>query len=480
LLKHSSVFVNNTTSTYSKLKSVSKTLIKDYSLISKGIFSVALLFAIIIAVSPLAFAQTPTESTVNYEVDDTLFANPERGFYKWSETHSDEEYDFLDVSKMQMWRTNYIDDDTGSNPITIVSRNFYLENFLDSDVSSEYLANMQADFDAAREAGSKIKVRFAYFKTCAYPEYSDLDVEPFRVLQHIDNLKNVLNANADVILVVQLGFIGAWGEWWATDTFAIPPTKSGKCVGPSGMTEQNWADRRAVVFKIITELSPDRMVSLRNHDWKQGIFERTTPITSSEGHSGTDIARAGHFNDCFLKNPTNGGTYSSDSTIREQEKAYLEAETTYLPMGGETCGDYTPESYCSNAIAEMERMHWSYLNTDYDPDILSQWDECIEEVKKRLGYRFELNSGTYTDSVQPGSQFNINIDLKNVGFAAPFNPRDVELILRDQATNAEYTVKLPDDPRYWFADQSATYNITHDICTPTSMPTGTSTPPTNE
>ena len=54
-----------------------------------GIFSLLLVFTVIIAVSPLAYAQTPTQSTVNYDVDDSLFGNPERGFYKFSETHSD-------------------------------------------------------------------------------------------------------------------------------------------------------------------------------------------------------------------------------------------------------------------------------------------------------------------------------------------------------------------------------------------------------
>jgi len=451
-------------------------VIKNYLLKSKGIFSVALLFTIIIAVSPLASATIKLSgvSTVNYEIDDTLFANPERGFYKWSETLSIGVYDFLDVSEMQMFRTNYIDDDTGSNPITIISRNFYLENFLNSDVSSEYLANMQADFDAAREAGSKIKVRFSYFDTCAYPEYAALSPEPSRVFQHIQNLKDVLNANADVIMTVQLGFVGAWGEWWADDKFGPFPGNGG-CQGTSadGITNQNWIDRRKVVEDMLDVLVDDRTVSIRNVKWKQGVFDRDTPITITEAFSGSDVARSGHFNDCFLSNPSNTGTYSSDPTIREQEKAFLEAETKYLPMGGETCGEYSPESYCSNAIAEMERMHWSYMNTDYDPDILSQWGECIDEIKKRLGYRLELNSGTYTDSVQLGSQFNINIDLKNVGFAAPFNPRDVELILRDQATNDEYTVKLPDDPRFWLADQSTTYSITRDICTSSSMLTGT-------
>ena len=447
-------------------------MIKDYTKVPIGIFAFLLVFSIALAVSPQAQAQTSPDSTVTYGVDDTVFGNPERGFYKQTEVHS-YGYNFLNQGTLEHLRTNYYNSATGDNPITIVSRTFYLENFLYSDVSSDFLANMQADFDTARDAGMKVKVRFAYHKTCNWPAYEGKDASPAMVLTHIQNLKNVLNANADVVLLVQLGFVGAWGEWWATDTFAPAPTYSGDCVGPGPLTEQNWDDRRAVVNTLIEELSTDRMVSIRNQDHKIGLFERSTPLTAAEGHTGTPIARAGHFNDCFLSNPTNTGTYSGSYTIREQQKDYLNAETKYLPMGGETCGSYTPESYCSNAIAEMERMHWSYMNTDYDHDILGQWDECIDEVKKRLGYRIELSSGTYSNEVKPDNQFNIDIDLKNVGFAAPFNPRDVELVLRHQGTGEEYRVSLPDDPRFWLADDSPTYSIAHDICTPSSMPTGT-------
>jgi len=468
MIEHSSVCANSTASPYSKLKSASKPVVKGYSGVPIGIFSIALLFTIVIAFSPLAYAQTPTQ--VNYDVDGTLFANPERGFYKQTETHSNSGFSFLSASQLETWRTNHVNSATGINPLTVISRTFYLEDFLNSDVSPEFLANMQSDFDAARDAGVKLKVRFAYHKSCDWPGYQGLDAQPARVLQHIDNVKDVLNANSDVLLLVQLGFVGAWGEWWATDTFAPPPTSSGPCQGPGQLTAQNWEDRRAVVLKIIEELSPDRMVALTGQH-KQGIFERDTAITPAEAYTGTPWARTSHFADCFLSNPQNTGMYSGNLAVREAQKDFFDAENTYLAQGGETCGSYTTESYCDNAIAEMTRMHWSYLNTDYDHDIIGQWDECIEEVKQRLGYRFELISGTYTDSVAPDGQFNIDISLKNVGFAAPFNARDVELILRNQATNAEYEVQLPDDPRFWLSGQ--TYNITHDICTQASMPTGT-------
>ena len=335
----SSVCALSTAATYSNLKSGSKSLIKDYSRISTGIVSIALLFSIIIAISPLASAQTPTQTTVNYDVDDSLFGNPERGFYKFSETHSNG-YNPLNANTVTNWRTNYVDETTGPNPITVVARNFYLENFLDDSVSDSYLQKMQDDFDALRDGGAKFKLKFSYFKTCAYPEYADLSPDPSRVFQHIQDLKDVINANADVIMTVQLGFVGAWGEWWADDEFG-PFPGNGSCEGTSadGITEQNWIDRRRVVNDMLEALVDDRTVSIRNVKWKMGVFERDTPISDVEGYSGTAVARAGHYNDCFLANPTNKGTWSSNYDTREAQKDFVSQETKYLPMGGETCGD---------------------------------------------------------------------------------------------------------------------------------------------
>ncbi len=54
----------------------------------------------------------------------------------------------------------------------------------------------------------------------------------------------------------------------------------------------------------------------------------------------------------------------------------------------------------------------------------------MDEVKRRLGYRLVLQQGQYTDEVRPCDGLNVQLSLKNEGFAAPFNPRGVEVILR--------------------------------------------------
>ena len=62
-----------------------------------------------------------------------------------------------------------------------------------------------------RAAGFKCILRFAYTKVQqATPPYNDAPLS--RVLMHIEQLRPVVQANEDVVLVLQAGFIGTWGE----------------------------------------------------------------------------------------------------------------------------------------------------------------------------------------------------------------------------------------------------------------------------
>lgn len=58
----------------------------------------------------------------------------------------------------------------------------------------------------------------------------------------------------------------------------------------------------------------------------------------------------------------------------------------------------------------------------------------------------------------PGSELYANITLQNLGYAPPFNPRKVELILRSKDGKTTYVASLPDDPRKWQPYKSATIN----------------------
>ena len=188
-------------------------------------------------------------------------------------------------------------------------------------------------------------------------------------------------------------------------------------------------------------------------------------MTADAAYSDSLVARVGHHNDCFLATDTDMGTYSG-----ERDREYLALDTLYAPMGGETCRPYPPHSLCENALAEMARFHWSYLNWDYHGDVLDSWrGDCLDEVQRRLGYRLELVSMEAPAEVDAAAATAIRVVLRNVGFAAPYNPRDVEIVARDVASGDERTFAAEADPRRWLAGETHAIEWT---LPPGAMPAG--------
>jgi hypothetical protein len=315
---------------------------------------------------------------------------------------------------------------------------FYLREFKTSPISTSALSQLQSQLDTVRRAGLKVVLRFAY------TDSDDIDATPTQVSAHLDQLSPYLRNNADVISVVQAGLIGTWGEWWDTRHF-----------GDEGvLTEQNWRDRKAVTDKLLSVLPASRAVQLRTPKFKRTMYG-TGPVP-----------RIGHHNDCFLASPDDYGTYENPSV----EDPYLQQDTLTNPMGGETCNVNPPRSECPTATAELAGFHWSYLNIDYHRDVLNSWGPCIADVTRKLGYRFTLTSGTYPSSATRGGALPVTIGVRNEGYAAPYNPRNVRLVLRNTSGGALTRLPLNADPRTWAAGTTASIN--QSVTVPSNLPAG--------
>jgi len=94
----------------------------------------------------------------------------------------------------------------------------------------------------------------------------------------------------------------------------------------------------------------------------------------------------------------------------------------------------------------------------------------MPEIRKRLGYRFILLQAQLPDSLKPGSTFAMNFDVYNHGFASPYNPRLLEVILRDSDTHATYRLTTSVDPRFWQPEDTVHVQITGGI--PDDLPQG--------
>jgi hypothetical protein len=100
----------------------------------------------------------------------------------------------------------------------------------------------------------------------------------------------------------------------------------------------------------------------------------------------------------------------------------------------------------------MERFHYSYLNTEYNQDVLSTWGAAgYEEAANRLGYRFTLLRGAFSRQVGAGHRLHVDLTVHNSGFASPYQERPVQLVLVGE--HHTYRLALPTDPRRWAPGQ---------------------------
>jgi hypothetical protein len=375
--------------------------------------------------------QLQHEVAVSYGVSDEDFNNPERGFYQQVDCSSGP----LDPARLRNYRK--------VRHQTLLMCAFILSDALDGPIRPATLALFQRQMDAVRQAGMKAVLRFAY-------NYVDnaQDARRELLMTHLDQLQPYLARNADVIAVVQAGFIGSWGEW-----------ANSRHYGSGTLSEENWRDRKLVFDKLLEIVPDNRMVQLAG----AGALAR------EDAFQRTPSARTGHHNDCFLASENDWGTYRLLSPAGPD---YLEADTAWVPMGGETCHYNPPRSDCGSALREMARFHWSYLNSQFHEEVLDAWrvQGCDAEVERRLGYRIALRHGIFDRTAYPGGPLHLLLTFQNEGWAAPFNPRAVDLILRDRNNGATHRFPLDAEPRLWLPGRPVVLRQT--VALPSSLPTG--------
>jgi hypothetical protein len=393
---------------------------------------------------------------VTYSEDSSNFPNPERGFYR---------------QRAPMWlgtdRSGLASSDLATfraEGITVLRAYYIIDEFRDAPLSAEMLAALDADFATVRAAGLKIIPRFAYNFPLNWPVVEP-DAALTRVLDHIGQLAAALQANTDVIAFVETGFVGAWGEWHHSTNGLVAADNDAN------------ASSSAIIDALLAAVPVKRALAIRYPHVKRKLYG-ASPLTVSEAFTGTAKARIGAHNDCFLVDAIDGGTYTVPPNFTpaiETIKGYLNEDNRFVPQGGETCGaDATAQPYiaCTNALADLARMRWSTINLEYHPDVIAGWQAqgCFADVQKRLGYRLRLVSSDLPAAVRQGRSFTASFTIANSGFAAPYNPRTVELILRHVGTGVVHRIAIAADPRLW--GPGANHSFTGTLSLPNGISAG--------
>lgn len=365
----------------------------------------------------------PAETVIDMRFsadDDPGLLNPERGIYYWSPSASD--------------------------PHTLVAEWLYLGDACDDELrwagrgaptTSQVLDDYAEALVAHRAAGRKVVFRPRYDTPSSEGAPNGCGLfeadGATRMRGHVDAVAAMLAEHADVVAFIEAGYLGRWGEWNHADHAA---STSPVLVDP--------AARRAFLAYVVEAYAS---AGLRR------FVEVRRPLFAKELVDADASAAVGLYNDCFMTTSSDYGTYSnfesgnpSNFANAADAKAWAVAWTAGAPFGGETCptGDGTERWRSCDAMvgpsSEPGSLHMSYLHGGYAVDARSTWETsgCYEEIRRRLGYRFEVDAVEYPPEAAPGQPLTVSVSLRNTGWARMHNPRRAALVLR--SASAAYVV----------------------------------------
>jgi len=363
-----------------------------------------------------------TYSTTYKENVSLNLLNPDRGFYDADyELNRDRDYNMFE--------------DVKSKGYSMVYAPINLEDYVDTPtLPSSLLDTIKTNLKNAQESGVKLIFRIKY--------RSDMDSDDASrdvILEHLKELKPILQEYKDTISVVQAGVIGAWGEWHSFS-------------GDYSDESDNYLEHRREIIEKLVDIFPNKYIQIRTPMHKEQLFgsskdygdaTKDAMITPDIAFSSDIRAKIGHHNDCVLADKSDMGTYISDNI--EFWKDYVKNDTKYAPVGGESCGigsgDEAKLSSCENALNEFKSLQYSYLNDAYHPDVLKKWrDEgCYDEIKYNLGYRFVVDK---FEVLKAKNVVSLKLKLANKGFASTYVDYDTYFILKSQ--DREYRFKKED------------------------------------
>lgn len=392
-------------------------------------------------------------SVVTYTPDNTtVFKNPERGF-------TEELSRAVTANKPNVVKGQIGSSWGESEKRTLVMVLYNFKNFKSKNLPSEVLNGFDEDMQELRSHGLKCVLRFAYTES----QSDNVDATPTWVQHHLEQLHPHLVANADVIYVLEAGFIGSWGEWYYTSNYG-------------NESQHINSKRRQVINALFTYAPTDRFILFRYPMCKTEYFGDSTPLSADSAFTGTMRARMGCHNDAFLHDWGNMGTYASNNLSDDPAvRQYVATETLYVPNGGETNiddDDDLAESRYTQAPSEMSTYHWSFCGSSYARPVTDRWRQSglFDTLNVHMGYRYNLIDAQFGDSAAPAGKLNVTIRVRNSGYAPIYNERTAYLVLKNGST--QYSLPLGADPRRWKPNYVISA-INEQVDMPANIPAGT-------
>jgi hypothetical protein len=370
---------------------------------------------------------------IRYESDDSVFPNPERGFFYAINPDGQDDYSKgklfpphgpLQVEDLKALRKM-------PEGITLVRDVIRLGAFWNSDISAARLAEIQADWDAVRKAGLKVIPRFVY-----QLGLDNSDPDEAIALRHIEQLRPLLERNADVISSLQGGFLGGCGEGNASEHFVRDEWDNGsrkwQKLDPAGVR----------VYKALMAALPAyRFVTVRYPRYKWDLMgwgpSDARPLTATEAFDGSNRARIGYYDDGFMGDSLHYAMFQMRG-----EAEFAAADSAFSVFDGEISDATSYKLQPGQVVKDMERYHQTSLNWGGDgwKRVSTVWKQNGDYVivNRRMGYRLRLVKTQIATEAAPGGLLALQVEMANDGFGRVYNPRVVEVVLRNRDSGVLY------------------------------------------
>ena len=370
-----------------------------------------------------------------------------------------------------------------ADSVSLSQSYFYLTYLIGKELSEENFRTMQAYFDELQKQGKKAVLRFAYERD--FMGRSPVGPTGEQILAHLDQLKPFLEKNKDLILVVQAGMIGAWGEWHSS---------------VQGL-ENSEETKAAVLEKLLSVVPAERNVQVRLPEFKNLLKDKPELYKRLSFHDDFIVIRPDRWDADMHE-----GTPKFDQIVAESPYLVVDGE---LPWGFWSVGadpdspsagwiidgmqaarrlflqHYTSlsiihnykEQHPNNRFDENNPPEYSMVvwkKTMITEDSLLQHHMPVSDsyfrkkdgtkvkrnmfdyIRDHLGYRIELQSLQLPSKFVSGKENvlklslknRLNLNLVNRGFATVFGEHPVYFVLIDDA--GEVT-EFPTDanPKNW-------------------------------
>ena len=368
------------------------------------------------------------EETVNYEESVQLTVNPDCGFYKAFAGYlrANDESSPVDKDKMASFAGQY-----GLFHLRIGLEDFSANaGGKDREIDAIAIKGLKSALDYLRTLKMSAIIRFSYNVIGAEDSSGNyLENEPSItwIIKHVKTLGSVISEYSDVILGVESGMVGPWGEQHST----IMGSHEKNNAGTYHKIVQAWLESTPESIAI-TVRRPLYFTYWINKQYSLDLS--VDDLADFDGANYKNVSRVGVYNDGYLGSSTDLGTF----TNRETEVAFIgkQAQTTYY--GGEVVADKKTGSIGSyNSVDYLEKeafiTHTSYLNIDWNYDyVISKWQSNTYKgsdltyknkttqfvfVNNRLGYRHLITDISAPNRGNAGSEYKLSLEVENKGFA---------------------------------------------------------------